>query len=161
MNRSIRITNDGKVWRSADTWTSLDKKKHSVRVTYSNNVSKSNPLGNTGFRFTTAGAYSASSVGSTPASSFHGSSANVAVLGVIVNKSLAPGYDNPVGDLVMSPRPSGVRFFSSSDRYWYPRWTISVPAKKTSKPIKQAYTIAASNSDLTKLRAVAIAGLAK
>jgi len=75
---------------------------------------------------------------------------------------------------VMSPRPALVRVLSDGDGYVYPRWSLSIAKKSVVKrgkvkkviggksvTVKQAYTNALSDASLTRLRGLAIAGLAK
>lgn len=85
-----------------------------------------------------------------------------AVLGVKYDRNNATiDYNNPVGDIVMTPRPTLIRVLDPSDKYVYASWALPIAAKGQSVTVKQAFTIALSDASLTKLRTLAIAGFAK
>lgn len=159
LRRVVTVTADHAIWRTADTYASTDGKAHSVRATYVNRANTSTY----GYRYGTSGAYAAPvkgdksgiGLGAVPGNAF-------SVLGVKYDVSNATvGYDNPLGDIIMKPRPDLIRVLSDGDRYVYPRWALSVPKGGASATVKQAYTIANSDARLTTLRNTAIAGLSK
>lgn len=157
MNRTITVTADGAIWRSADAYASADGKAHTVRATYVNYE-----YGNLGYRYGTSGAYAAKTKGDKTGNALGSAGKPYVVLGVKYDQSNATvDVNNPVGDIVMTPRPAMVRVVADNSKYVYPRWSLSVPKGGSSPVVKQAYTIAASDANLVKLRNAAIAGLAK
>jgi hypothetical protein len=158
-NRTITLTADNTIWRTADAYVSADGKAHTVRATYVNYLQS----GSSGYRYGTTGAYATSVKGDKSGNALGAVAKNAySVLGVKLNQSNATvDVHNPVGDIVMTPRPALVRVLADGSKYVYPRWSLSVPAKGASPTVKQAYTIAASDANLVKLRNTAIAGLAK
>ena len=159
MNRVITMTADLTIWRSADTYVSTDGKAHSVRATYVNQKSGH------GYRYGTTGAYAALVKGDKSGAALGVVAKNAySVLGVkSVLETTEIGYNYPVGDIVMSPRPAMIRILDNgpTDGYVYARWSLPIAKKGKSVTVKQAYTIAASDVNLTRLRTLAIAGLAK
>ncbi|MCX6389346.1 MAG: hypothetical protein NT122_01725 [Solirubrobacterales bacterium] len=171
LNRVITATADHAIWRSADTYVSADGKAHNVRATYVNYE-----YGNLGYRFGSTGTYLASTKGDKSGNALGVVAKNAySVLGVKFDRDNATiDYNNPVGDIVMSPRPQVIRVINPSDKYVYARWSLPIAKKSivkkgkvkkvtggTSVTVKQAYTIALSDASLTRLRGLAIAGLAK
>ena len=158
LNRVITATADQAIWRTADTYVSADGKAHNVRATYVNYE-----YGPLGYRFGTTGTYAASTKGDKSGAALGVVAKNAyAVLGVKYDRDNATiSANNPVGDIVMSPRPALIRVISPTDKYVYARWSLPIAAKGKSVTVKQAFTNALSDANLIKLRGLAIAGLAK
>ena len=159
LNRVITVTADQAIWRTADTYVSADGKAHTARATYVNYANS----GSMGYRYGTAGAYAATVRGDKSGNALGIVAKNAyAVIGVKYDaNSSTIDASNPVGDIVMTPRPALVRVLSDGSRYVYARWTLPVAAKGASATVKQAFTNALSDANLVKLRNTAIAGLGK
>ena len=172
LNRVITVTADHAIWRTADTYVSADGKAHNVRATYVNSRNSST----LGYRYGTTGTYADSAKGDKSGNALGVVAKNAySVLGVKYDRDNATiGTTNPVGDIVMSPRPALVRVLSDGDGKVYPRWSLPIAKKSVVKKgkvkkviggksvtVKQAYTNALSDASLTRLRGLAIAGLAK
>jgi hypothetical protein len=159
LNRVITITADGAIWRTADTYASADGKAHTVRATY---VNYSYGSDSQGYRFGTTGAYTALVKGDKTGNALGIVAKNAySVVGTRYDTNNATiDADRPLGDIVMTPRPALARV-TDDTKYLYLRWNLPVAAKGKSATVKQAFTVAASDANLVRLRNTAIAGLAK
>lgn len=113
----VKFSADGLVATVTDTFTSEDKKKHSVQFDVYSSFANVN-----GFRFGKSGDFGDSS---------SDVKSKLAGLGVKYNKSEATSGDNPILQLVFKTTPTST--WRASNGYFYSRYSVSIAAGKSTE----------------------------